>query len=139
VFLVYSNLYKGYKCLNISTDLLYIYRDIVFEETVFPFATLHSNVGARLRPKIDLLPLSLHPFNLHHREVHELQEPVGVNPTNAANIAAESFLQDADHVYASDTDSGKNFIPTLIPELIRLLALSTDRASLNCMSAPPRD
>jgi hypothetical protein len=88
-FFVYSNLYKGYKCLDISTDRLYIYRDIVFDETVFPFATLHSNAGARLRPEIDLLPLSL-----HHREVHELQEPVGVNPTNAANIATGSFLQE---------------------------------------------
>jgi hypothetical protein len=104
-FLGYSNLHKGYKCLDISTGRLYISCDIVFDESVFPFATLHSNAGARLRAKIDLLPLSLHPFNLHHHEGHEISEPVDVNLADATNPAAESFLQDVDHVYTSDTDS----------------------------------
>jgi histone deacetylase 1/2 len=34
-FLEYSNLHKGYKCLDISTGRIYISRDIVFDETVF--------------------------------------------------------------------------------------------------------
>jgi hypothetical protein len=104
-FLGYSNLHKWYKCLDISMGRLYISRDIVFDESVFPFATLHSNAGARLHAKIDLLPLSLHPFNLHHHEGHEILKPVDVNPADATNPAAESFLQDVDHVYTSDTDS----------------------------------
>jgi histone deacetylase 1/2 len=54
VFLGYSNLHKGYKCLDISTGRLYIFRDIVFDETVFLFASLHSNAGARLRAEINL-------------------------------------------------------------------------------------
>jgi hypothetical protein len=29
------------------------FRDIVFDETIFPFASLHSNAGARLRAEID--------------------------------------------------------------------------------------
>jgi hypothetical protein len=66
---------------------------------------LHSNASARRRAKIDFLPLSLHPFNLHHHEGHELSEPVDINPANATNSTAESFLQDVDHVYTSYTDS----------------------------------
>jgi hypothetical protein len=67
---------------------------------------LHSNAGARLRAKIDLFPLSLQPFNLHHHEEHELHvEPVDVNPANATNGVAESFLQNSDHIFASDDES----------------------------------
>jgi hypothetical protein len=72
---------------------LYISRDIVFDETVFLFAALHSNVGARLRAEIDLLPLSLHPINLHHHEGHELPDPVDVNLANPADTTAQSFYR----------------------------------------------
>ena len=55
-FLGYSNLHKGFKCLDISTGRVYISRDVVFDEGVFPFASLHKNAGARLRPETLLLP-----------------------------------------------------------------------------------
>ena len=58
-FLGYSNLHKGFKCLDISTGRVYISRDVVFDENVFPFSKLHSNAGARLRSEILLLPPSL--------------------------------------------------------------------------------
>jgi hypothetical protein len=106
VFIGYNNLHKGYKCLDISTGRLYISRDIVFDEKVFSFASLHSNAGAQLRAKIELLPLSLHPINLHRHERPELhEEPVDVNPANATNDVAKSFLQISDHVFASDDES----------------------------------
>uniref|UniRef100_A0A8R7Q7D9 Integrase catalytic domain-containing protein n=1 Tax=Triticum urartu TaxID=4572 RepID=A0A8R7Q7D9_TRIUA len=54
-FLGYSNLHKGFKCLDISTGRVYISRDVVFDENVFPFSTLHPNAGARLRAEILLL------------------------------------------------------------------------------------
>jgi hypothetical protein len=111
VFIGYNNLHTGYKCLDNFMGHLYISSDIVFDETVFPFVALHSNAGARLRAKIKLLPLSLHPINLRHRDGHELQEQVDVNPANTTDTTAESFLWDIDHVYASDTDSG-NFSAT---------------------------
>lgn len=38
---------------------VYISRDVVFDESVFPFSELHSNAGARLRHEISLLSPSL--------------------------------------------------------------------------------
>jgi hypothetical protein len=50
---------KGFKCLEPSSGRVYISRDVVFDETVFPFSELHPNVGARLRQEILLLPNDL--------------------------------------------------------------------------------
>jgi hypothetical protein len=56
VFLGYSSLHKGFKCLEPSSGRVYISRDVVFDENIFPFSELHPNVGARLREEILLLP-----------------------------------------------------------------------------------
>jgi hypothetical protein len=42
-------MHKGVKCLDISTGRIYISRDVVFDENVFPFASLHPNAGALLK------------------------------------------------------------------------------------------
>jgi hypothetical protein len=68
---------------------VYISRDIVFDEVVFPFAALHSNAGARLREEINLLPLNLQPLNLHSHEGHILPADQSDN-----HAPAESFLQE---------------------------------------------
>jgi hypothetical protein len=52
----YSPLHKGVKCLDVSTGRVYISRDVVFDEHIFPFADLHPNAGRRLRNDILLLP-----------------------------------------------------------------------------------
>jgi hypothetical protein len=105
VFLSYSKLHKGYKYLDISMGRMYISCDIVFDETVFPFSSLHSNAGARLRDEINLLPLSLQPLNLQYHEGLELREPFDVNLANATKSAAESFLQNSYHNFHSDDES----------------------------------
>jgi hypothetical protein len=56
VFLGYSNMHKGFKCLDPKEGRVYISRDVVFNEEVFPFAALHPNAGAWLRAELDLLP-----------------------------------------------------------------------------------
>ena len=55
----YSPQQKGVKCLDVSTGCVYISRDVVFDETVFPFAQLHPNAGALLQKEILLLPSHL--------------------------------------------------------------------------------
>jgi hypothetical protein len=37
VFLGYSSQHKGYKCLHIPSNRVYISHDVVFDENVFPF------------------------------------------------------------------------------------------------------
>jgi histone deacetylase 1/2 len=59
VFLGYSNIHKGFKCLDVKTGRVYISRDVIFDENVFPFSKLHANAGSRLREEILLLPSHL--------------------------------------------------------------------------------
>jgi histone deacetylase 1/2 len=56
VFIGYSDMHKGFKCLDPKEGHVYISRDVVFDETIFPFASLHPNAGAHLRSEIALLP-----------------------------------------------------------------------------------
>ena len=44
VFLGYSLMHKGYKCFHIPTGRLYISRDVLFEESIFPF--LESSISS---------------------------------------------------------------------------------------------
>lgn len=55
-FLGYSNLHKGFKCLDVKTGRVYISRDVVFDENVFPLTKLHPHAGSRLASEILLLP-----------------------------------------------------------------------------------
>ena len=61
MFLGYSPRHKGVKCLEVSIGHVYISRDVVFDENVFPFASLHPNAVALLRKEILLLPQNLLP------------------------------------------------------------------------------
>jgi hypothetical protein len=70
VFLGYSPLHKGVKCLDVTTGRVYISRDVVFDENVFPFASLHPNAGHRLLEEILLLTLESSCSASHDRSVH---------------------------------------------------------------------
>jgi hypothetical protein len=54
----YNNLHKGYKCLDTPTTRIYISWDVVFDETIFPFATLNPTAGARYTSEVLLIPKS---------------------------------------------------------------------------------
>jgi hypothetical protein len=57
-FLGYSNMHKGNKCLDISMGRVYISHDVVFDETMFPFAEIHPRTGACYIVYVLLLPTS---------------------------------------------------------------------------------
>jgi hypothetical protein len=56
IFLGYSNLHKGFKCLDVAEGHVYISHDVVSDETVYPLHKLSPNIGAYLRAEILLLP-----------------------------------------------------------------------------------
>jgi hypothetical protein len=55
VFLGYSNMHKGFKCLDVSKGHIYISQDVIFDESMFPFASLSSNASTRYTSKVLLI------------------------------------------------------------------------------------
>lgn len=48
-------MHKGYKCLDISTERVYISRGDVFDEALFPFSVVHSTTDAKYTYELLLL------------------------------------------------------------------------------------
>jgi hypothetical protein len=57
-------MHKGFKCLDVAAGRAYISRDVVFDESIYPFSKLNPNAGVRLRSEILLLPNHIQPNNL---------------------------------------------------------------------------
>jgi len=85
VFLGYSNMHKGFKCLDPKEGRVYISRDVVFDETVFPFASLHPNAGARLRSELALLPDILKKRSSDFRDAN-LHDPHLLSPASTNEL-----------------------------------------------------
>ena len=64
IFVGYSSHHKGYKCLDASTGRIYISRDVVFDEAVFPFARMFearlAPANSSTLPYVQLLPHTTH-------------------------------------------------------------------------------
>jgi hypothetical protein len=67
---------------------VYVSRDVVFDESVFPFASLHPNASARLRAELALLPdvLLNSSSSFGDASLHD-QTVVSSMPTNATRSA----------------------------------------------------
>ena len=90
MFIGYSSLHKGYKCLDPKDGRVYISRDVVFDEHIFPFASLHPNAGALLRKEVELLPdlfpsSATSPGNITSLHQHMLSP----NPTNSSSSSID--------------------------------------------------
>lgn len=53
VFLGYSNTQKGYRLQNLLTKRFFVARDVVFQETSFPFARFTSHKDSHVFPLVD--------------------------------------------------------------------------------------
>jgi hypothetical protein len=85
-------MHKGFKCLDISEGRIYISRDVVFDETIFPFASLNSNAGHHFHFEVLLLlesggmnsesnlfddpPCASNPVGIDTDEVSDLQHEI---------------------------------------------------------------
>ncbi|KAG8496312.1 hypothetical protein CXB51_009046 [Gossypium anomalum] len=73
VFLGYSPVHKGYKCLD-DTGRMFLSRHVVFDETCFPFAGSTDSVGNAASP--DIRPEFLHRRSQVPVLASSLQQPV---------------------------------------------------------------
>jgi hypothetical protein len=86
-------MHKGYKCLEVSTDRIYVSCDVIFDEEFFPFSELNPNAGARLHSEITLLHPTLLPHNHGDIMMHDY---ISDNPpaTNMVNEIAGGNLEE---------------------------------------------
>jgi hypothetical protein len=91
-------MHKGYRCLEPNTGRVYISRDVIFDEQVFPFEDLHENAGAKLRQEILLLPSNLLPSydGVHGDQVSLSQE--GNIQQNASMVQEEPAETETEEV-----------------------------------------
>ncbi|KAK1595157.1 hypothetical protein QYE76_048231 [Lolium multiflorum] len=74
---------------DVSTGRVYISRDVVFDENVFPFQELHPNAGALLKKEILLLPTSTPDEVAPHTDDHmSTIVPICVPPVFVSQVAA---------------------------------------------------
>jgi hypothetical protein len=131
-------MHKGFKCLDVSIGRIYIFRDVIIDESIFPFAKLHPNAGVRLRSKILLLPPSLIPPESLHNDVNNLGEPATnfPHPVNT-NGGSSTRVQVADF---SSTDTHDNTERPLAPVQTTaaappVAAINEDTVSISCAPA----
>jgi hypothetical protein len=87
-----------------STDCVYVFRNIMYDENAFAFASLHSNASARMRTKIRLLSSHhVEPFSFDHDGVCTVDTSVPTGSSN--NLVQESF--DQEFQVQNDDQSGE--------------------------------
>jgi histone deacetylase 1/2 len=81
-------MHKGYKCLDHSTGRIYISRDVVFDETVFPYATPGVTVDVS-----KLLPESFPPDEPVTKSTDTCSYEITLLPSNAPSFVVSSPMQ----------------------------------------------
>jgi hypothetical protein len=103
VFLGFSHLHKGFKCLYNSTGRGYVSRDVVFDKNVFPFASLHPNIGARLKAETSLLPSGLIDLSIINPDgacivdTTESSNPIVPVPVESTQVKNPGETQSSEH------------------------------------------
>jgi hypothetical protein len=131
-FLGYSNMHKGNKCLDISMGRVYISRDVVFDETMFPFAEIHPCTGACYIAYVLLLPTSPRahtdlPVNNSPTNIC-LPSPVQLPSLQPQRIQNATFAPEDCVVANPGSTSASGFVP---PGPSHLMTLSHTESALD--------
>jgi hypothetical protein len=113
VFLGYSSLHKGYKCFDPDSGRIYISREVIFDENVFPFQRLSMSPNPPLRDK----QLDDHSILLSYDPMHVRLPAVSLDADNPANACATSrsaagasgISANDGHCCACSTSAGESF------------------------------
>jgi hypothetical protein len=109
VFIGYSPHHKGVKCLEVFTGRVYISRDVVFYEHVFPFKKLHPNAAALLQKEIILLDPTLQNFEQGDDFINDFMENTHATDPLSSPVCV---LQDA---VSQNSAPRKNLIQNGVP------------------------
>lgn len=111
VFLGYSNQYKRFKCLDPKAGCIYISRDVIFDEQVFPFASLHPNASAQLRDELALLPdILMNPSCSSGGAQISDQRLFSLVPTNTSQLPGESVFDAAQELVGNPGKNGETLV-----------------------------
>jgi hypothetical protein len=104
---------KATNVLSLQQDV-YVSRDVIFDEHVFPFTSMHPNAGAQLQAKITLLPKVLQNPYTSVRDSYTLDHVVkSPNFTDVSQNTARDLIITGENLDASGSvlrDSRRHFM-----------------------------
>lgn len=128
VFLGYSTLHKGFKCLDPNSGRVYISRDVTFDENVFPFAHMHSYADARLRSEFSLLRPTLisHVYDQGEAYQHDhiFNSPDAANDSHGESAGENNSgtihrVAEGGQILSSPVQHRASMLATLVRRLVR--------------------
>ncbi|XP_071683458.1 uncharacterized protein [Lolium perenne] len=104
--LLIANKYHGQDRVRTAegTGCVYISRDVVFDENIFPFASLHPNAGALLKKEILLLPSSTSHESAQNCTTYIVPIVSGANILQETTHAEEDSSQNSAEIESQTVD-----------------------------------
>ena len=97
IFLGYSSIHLGYRCLSLSSQKLFISRDVIFEESIFPYSSSSTSPKIQspgiLGPPPTNLPIILRPSV---QDIYNSTTAETIKPTSQAQHSSNSSLESTD-------------------------------------------
>jgi hypothetical protein len=130
-FSVSSSANKGYKCLHVPTNHVYISRDVIFDERVYPFTNNHSSIASPTEEHILLPTLNPPALPLTNDQYTNMAIPTTVHDVSNPPLVSSSddfrspglctMTDDATTSGAAHASSAPDHVP-ILPQMPRSVA-----------------